>query len=125
MNRSAILSPALVLLLQPVAASAQPAGAEGDAAAHPARSRLVTVSVELDAQGRVQQCRVTGSSGVKELDELSCRAVRENGHYEPVLDEDGKPVPASIIHTLTWSPAEAEAEPQQLADMGPPAEARP
>ena len=101
LSLASLLAPAQIALAQPV-----------ESGEERGRPRLVTVSVDLDEKGAVVACRVTASSGIKELDDHSCEAVREQGKYEPVLDDDGKPVPATIVHTLTWR---AEEDGKQLA----------
>lgn len=122
MRMSRFFHRALPLLLLPAAGAVQ-AQAQDEAplpqseGAAPA-GRLVTVTFDLDTDGVVTACKVTASSGIKELDDMSCQLVRDQGKYEQVLDEDGKAVPASIIQTLTWHPEEAP-QTRQLADMGP------
>lgn len=103
MTRSSTAWSALLLLALPGAAAAEPAD-ETPASATP--GRMVTISFELDGDGAVRDCTVTVPSGVPELDEMSCRLVREQGRYEPVRDDDGKAIPATIIHTLNFSPAD-------------------
>lgn len=64
---------------------------------------MATISFELDSEDAVQDCTVTIPSGAREFDELSCRLTRERGRYEPVRDEEGKAIPAALIHTLNFS----------------------
>ncbi len=108
----------LALTALPLAAGAlaqarddQPAATEPEAGGAASASRLVTVSVDLDETGAVTRCAVTASSGEPALDAQSCDLVQTQGRYEPVLDEEGRPVPATIVHTLSWSPAEAQGQP--------------
>lgn len=109
MTRPAFFRLALTLAALPLAAGALAQPASIDPAAGPSSaSRLVTVSIDLDESGAVTRCAVTASSGEPAIDAQSCELVRAQGRYEPVLDEDSRPVPATIVHTLSWSPADAQ-----------------
>lgn len=52
--------------------------------------------------GRVTGCRVTRSSGVPELDMLTCRLIEQRFVYRPATDRYGRPVPDDIDIDWTW-----------------------
>lgn len=56
-------------------------------------SGRVGVSFSVNAQGRVEGCRVTSSSGSDSLDTTTCRLVTRRGRYSPALDQAGNPIP--------------------------------
>ena len=52
--------------------------------------------------GRVTRCTVVRSSGVPELDTLTCRLIQERFVYRPATDRNGRPVPDDIEIEWTW-----------------------
>jgi protein TonB len=52
--------------------------------------------------GRVTNCRVTRSSGVPELDGLTCRLIEQRFVYRPATDRYGRPVPDNVEIEWTW-----------------------
>ncbi len=62
----------------------------------------VGVRYIVEADGRVSSCRVTNSSGLPELDDLTCRLIRERFRYRPSLDADRRPVPVTVIENHSW-----------------------
>lgn len=62
----------------------------------------VGVKFQVEADGRVSRCDVTRSSGVKVLDDVTCRLIVERFRFRPSLDPDGRPVPATIVQNHTW-----------------------
>jgi periplasmic protein TonB len=63
-----------------------------------------TVSVRyfVGEDGRVGECRITRSSGNAELDEITCRLIRERFRFRPSLDDDGQPVGAFLVEKHSW-----------------------
>jgi protein TonB len=59
---------------------------------------LFTVGVD----GRVTSCRVTRSSGVPELDVLTCRLIQERFRYRPSTDRYGRPIPDEVEGEHDW-----------------------
>lgn len=86
--------------LQPVSAWARP----NDYPAEEYRRRVQgEVGFELDvgADGRVSDCRITRSSGSEPLDRATCRmAVR--ARFEPARDSAANPVPGNYRGSLSW-----------------------
>lgn len=52
--------------------------------------------------GRVTRCTVTRSSGVPELDVLTCRLIEQRFVYRPATDRQGRPVPDEVEIEWTW-----------------------
>lgn len=61
---------------------------------------LFTVGVN----GRVTRCTVTRSSGVPELDALTCRLVQKRFVYRPATDRYGRPVSDEVEGEQEWIP---------------------
>ena len=62
----------------------------------------VTMRGTVTANGRVTGCRVTRSSGVPELDILTCRLIEQRFVYRPATDRYGRPVPDDVDIEWTW-----------------------
>jgi len=62
----------------------------------------VAVEYEVETDGRVGDCQVTGSSGDAELDATTCRLIQQRFRFKPSRDENGHPVPALIVENHTW-----------------------
>ncbi|WP_448502049.1 energy transducer TonB [Sphingomonas sp.] len=60
------------------------------------------ISWTINTQGRVENCRVTSSSGSKALDDAACRAITRRGRYSPALDQDGNPIVSTQSRRVTW-----------------------
>jgi protein TonB len=60
---------------------------------------LFTVGVN----GRVTSCTVTRSSGVPELDALTCRLIQQRFIYRPSTDRCGRPIPDEVEGEHDWS----------------------
>ena len=60
---------------------------------------LFTVGID----GRVTSCTVTRSSGIPELDALTCRLIRERFRYRPSTDRYGRPIPDEVEGEHDWS----------------------
>ena len=52
--------------------------------------------------GHVTNCRVTRSSGVPELDGLTCRLIEQRFVYRPATDRNGRPVSDQVEIEWTW-----------------------
>lgn len=53
----------------------------------------VGITFSINAQGRIENCRVTSSSGSSALDSATCSLVTRRGRYSPALDAAGNAVP--------------------------------
>jgi periplasmic protein TonB len=54
------------------------------------------------ANGRVTNCRIIRSSGVPELDAVTCRLIEQRFVYRPATDRQGRPVPDDVEIEWTW-----------------------
>jgi protein TonB len=62
----------------------------------------VAISVQVGADGRVQGCAVTKSSGNAQLDDATCRLYARRAHFQPALDAEGKPVASVHADRIRW-----------------------
>jgi len=65
---------------------------------------VVGLSFRVEATGRVSQCRVTQSSGVPELDALTCHLIIQRFRYRPSTDRYGRPIPDTVDGEHEWIP---------------------
>src|SRR3546814_8614945 len=65
--------------------SAQRAGEEG----------TTGIRVQVNADGRVESCTVTQSSGSSTLDDATCRLYSRRGRFTPAKDTEGNAIPAT------------------------------
>src|SRR5258708_4775493 len=56
----------------------------------------------VEPNGRVGRCRVTHSSGVPELDALTCRLIKERFIYRPSTDRYGRPIEDEVEGEHDW-----------------------
>lgn len=63
----------------------------------------VGVSFTVGVNGRVTRCAVTRSSGVPELDALTCRLIEQRFRYRPSTDRYGRPVPDEVDGEQEWT----------------------
>lgn len=62
----------------------------------------VAMRFTVGVNGRVAHCVVIGTSGIPELDALTCRLVEQRFVYRPATDAYGKPVPDQVELEWTW-----------------------
>jgi protein TonB len=60
------------------------------------------IAWDINTQGRVENCRVTASSGSAALDRAACQAITRRGRYSPALDQGGNPMRSSSSRRVTW-----------------------
>jgi protein TonB len=63
----------------------------------------VGVQFTVGVDGRVKRCTITHSSGVAELDALTCRLIEERFRYRPSTDRFGRPVPDVVEGEHEWT----------------------
>lgn len=68
------------------------AGAEG----------AVSVRFSVEVDGRVTHCRITESSGNRELDITTCRLIEERYRFRPARDAQGNPVLSFVEESHDW-----------------------
>jgi protein TonB len=64
----------------------------------------VSVSFTVQVNGRVTGCRVTRSSGIPELDGLTCAIIVRRFLFRPATDRYGRPVSEEIDWDQDWIP---------------------
>ena len=62
----------------------------------------VTARITVTPQGRATNCRITGSSGIPALDQLTCRLIEQRFRYTPATDSAGNPVAAEAGWRQDW-----------------------
>jgi len=62
----------------------------------------VGVRYTVETNGRVTGCRVTRSSGNRELDAATCRLIEQRFRYDPSRDAAGRPVRSIIVENHSW-----------------------
>ena len=62
----------------------------------------VSVKYHVAEDGRVDDCDVTRSSGTRELDDLTCRLIRDRFRFDPSRDARGRPVGAYLVENHRW-----------------------
>ena len=80
---------------------------DGDMPASVAERGPFNVRVYFDLsvtpEGRVGACRVTQSSGVAELDAITCRIMRSRARFTPARDGQGSAVADTVSSAIGWS----------------------
>jgi protein TonB len=56
----------------------------------------------VNADGRVSNCQVTGSSGHADLDEAACKNLTRRARFKPALDANGNPTTGSYSNAVRW-----------------------
>ena len=64
----------------------------------------VSVTLTVEANGRVSSCRVTRSSMVPELDALTCRIMHQRFRFRPSTDRYGRPIRDEVDWDHDWIP---------------------
>lgn len=63
---------------------------------------IVQIKFAIVENGRVRNCRVTRSSGDRELDAITCREIERRYRYRPARDEWGRPTTSEIGGPHHW-----------------------
>ncbi|PXA83677.1 energy transducer TonB, partial [Nostoc sp. 3335mG] len=58
---------------------------------------------DIDATGRVQNCRITSSSGFADLDQLTCTLITRRARYSPAKDAAGNAIPSQSARSIRWT----------------------
>jgi protein TonB len=58
--------------------------------------------VTVNAEGRVTDCQVTGSSGHADLDEATCQNITRRARFKPATDGEGQPTTGSYSNSVRW-----------------------
>ncbi|WP_326523148.1 energy transducer TonB [Sphingomonas sp.] len=73
-----------------------------DALRETTRGGAVGVRYTVMTSGRVGNCRITRTSGVPLLDQMTCRLIVERFRFRPSRDAARRPVAADIVETHEW-----------------------
>ena len=68
----------------------------------PGRTARVGVRYKVNFDGHVSDCTVDESSGISELDTLTCRLIEQRFRFRPSHDGRGQPVRSIIVENHTW-----------------------
>lgn len=78
-----------------------------------AASGTVRLRFTVGVTGRVTDCTVTGTSGNADLDETTCRLIRERFRYKPSTDASGRPIPDEVTGEHEWTLYRPDDPPRQ------------
>jgi protein TonB len=62
----------------------------------------VSVTFTVETNGRVTNCRITRSSGIPELDALTCGLMEQRFRFRPSTDRYGHPIPDEVDWDHDW-----------------------
>jgi protein TonB len=62
----------------------------------------VSVVFTVEVDGRARQCRIERSSGIPELDALTCRLIEQRFRFRPSTDRFGRPIPDEVEWDHDW-----------------------
>ncbi len=62
----------------------------------------VAASLTVGTDGRVTDCRVTSSSGSRDLDDTTCRIARSRVRYNAAKDDAGNPIASTVPLSVVW-----------------------
>ena len=65
--------------------------------------KRVSTSFVVAPTGRVTHCTVTQSSGIPQLDTLTCRLIIERFRFRPSTDARGRPIEDEVDYDQRWS----------------------
>lgn len=66
------------------------------------RGGAVSFTLAVGLDGSVKSCRVTASSGSPDLDDATCKLIKERGKFHPALDAKGKPIVGNYSSRMRW-----------------------
>ena len=62
----------------------------------------VSLSLLVDATGKVMDCSIDSSTGAARLDQMSCYILQNRATFRPALDKDGKPARSIYNQRISW-----------------------
>ncbi|WP_246166269.1 energy transducer TonB [Sphingomonas sinipercae] len=63
----------------------------------------VGVTFTVEVNGRADRCRVRRSSGIPELDQLTCRLIEQRFRFRPGTDRFGRPIADEVEYDHEWT----------------------
>lgn len=64
---------------------------------------VVGVIFRVEVHGRASRCRVLRSSGIPELDALTCRLIEQRFRFRPGTDSSGRPIADEVEYDHEWT----------------------
>ena len=64
----------------------------------------ISVTLTVEPNGRVSTCRITRSTGVPQLDALTCRLMQQRFRFRPSTDRYGRPIRDEVDWDHDWIP---------------------
>ena len=64
----------------------------------------VYIAFRVRADGSVDQCRVTRTSGYPSIDEATCRLFQQRFRFRPARNASGQPIDYTMSTVFTWRP---------------------
>lgn len=71
-------------------------------ALHRGEQGTVQVSFVVDMHGIATQCRVTGTSGFRSLDDATCQLIERRARYTPARDRQGRAIESPKTLRFRW-----------------------
>jgi len=65
----------------------------------------ISVTLTVEPNGRVSTCRITRSTGVPQLDALTCRLMQQRFRFRPSTDRYGRPIRDEVDWDHDWIPS--------------------
>lgn len=62
----------------------------------------VSMRITVGANGRVEACTVTGSSGSSSLDDAACKGMQRYARYNPALNDAGDPISSTASQSIRY-----------------------
>ncbi|WP_438944396.1 energy transducer TonB [Pontixanthobacter luteolus] len=66
------------------------------------REGVTRFRVTVNADGRVTNCQITGSSGHSDLDETTCKLITRRGRFRPATDGNGQETTGTWSNAVRW-----------------------
>ena len=66
------------------------------------REGIVSFTVDVTVNGRVEKCTITSSSGHSDLDKATCENVTARAQFYPAQDKNGLPITGTYANRVRW-----------------------
>lgn len=66
------------------------------------REGVTRFRVVVNAEGRVDSCSISSSSGHSDLDEATCKNIQRRARFRPALDANGNPMQGTYSNAVRW-----------------------
>lgn len=73
-----------------------------EAAARRSENGIVSVALDVSADGRVTSCEITEGTGSASLDERTCALFKARAKFDPAMDESHRAIPAQFRTAVAW-----------------------